>query len=248
MGLADFLVDAGRGTPYARVGAAMGGNGGKTMQDAFIDDQLPALVDQIHKSASRPDIEKAGMALIQAGLKAGMRPEVVDHIMKMTVGPALQNVTGGELEKLRADYGAQPAVPAESRPPGTEGPLTPSGNFIDPKAATPEKPVDLNFMMKFGQATNANPEQFNKMLETPATIAGKVASNQKTQQEIDKENQAQEAIKGLPSVRPAEGQPSAQEVARINRPGITQFVDQRAKAEDPLLEERRRLIEAQAGA
>jgi hypothetical protein len=246
MGLADFLVDAGRGTPYARVGAAMGGNGGKTMQDAFIDDQLPALADQLHKAQTKEEILRVGQAMIAGGLKAGMRPDGLQKIMEMTVGPALHGMPNEELNKLNAEYAGKPAIPGESRPQGTEGPLTPSGNFIDPKAATPDKPLDLNFMMRFGQAMGANPEQFNKMLETPAIMAGHQLSNQKTQQAIDQENKTQEAIKGLPNIPGPEGQPSQQAVASINRPGITQFVDQRAKQEDPLLEERRNLLNAQA--
>ncbi len=144
--------------------------------------------------------------------------------MEMTIQPALRNMQMGELDKLRADYGAQPAQPAQPRPEGTEGPLTPSGNFIDPKAATPEKPLDLNFMMKFGQATGAKPDEYNKMLETPATIAGKQLSNQKTQGAIDQEQAKERAIQGLSSTPAAEGQPSLQATARINPGGIQQFL------------------------
>lgn len=245
MGLADFLATAGQGKTLGHVAEAFGGQTSQQKAvDDFINNQLPALADQIHKASSKEDVAKAGQSLITSGLKAGINPQGLDKLMEMTIQPALRNMQMGELEKLRGEYAAQPAIPAESRPPGTEGPLTPSGNFIDPKAATPEKPLDLNFMMRFGQATGANPAQFNQMLGTPVENAGKQLSNQKTQQAIDQETATQNAIKNLPATREG-GQPSQQEVAQINRPGITQFLDQRAKAEDPLQEKRSQVMDAQ---
>lgn len=243
MGLADFLATVGQGKTLGHVGEAFGGQ--TTQQkavDDFVNNQLPALADQIHKAATKEDVARAGQAMITSGLKAGINPQGLDKLMEMTIQPALRNMQSGELDKLRADYGAQPAQP---RPPGTEGPLTPQGNFVDPTA---EKPLDLNFAMRFGQATGANPAQFNQMLETPATIAGKVASNQKTQQAIDQEKAKEGAIGGLSNAPAAPGLPSAQAVARINPAGITQFLPQRDKPDDPLLEERRALIGAQTGA
>jgi hypothetical protein len=126
-----------------------------------------------------------------------------------------------QLNKLAQDYAPQPAQP---RPPGTEGPLTQSGNFVDPTAG---KPLDLNFAMRFGAATGANPEQFKQILSTPADIAGKELSNQKTQSALDAEKAKETAIQGLPNTPPAEGQPSAQAVARINPPGLQQFLPPR---------------------
>jgi hypothetical protein len=225
MGLADFLAQAGQHTAIGQVAQAFGGRTtNQQAVDDFINNQLPALADQIHKAGTKDDVAKAGQSLITGGLKAGINPQGLEKLMEMTIKPALQNLNTGELDKLRADYGAQPAQPAESRPPGTEGPLTPSGNFIDPKAATPEKPLDLNFMMRLGQATGAKPEEFNKMLETPATIAGKQASNLKTQGEIDKETAKEKAIQGLSSTPAEPGQPSLQATARINPGGIQQFL------------------------
>jgi hypothetical protein len=247
MGLADFLATAGQGKTLGHVAEAFGGQ--TTQQkavDDFINNQLPALADQIHKAGTKEDVAKAGQSLITSGLKAGINPQGLDKLMEMTIQPALRNMQSGELDKLRTDYGAQPAQPAESRPQGTEGPLTPSGNFIDPKAATPEKPLDLNFMMRFGQATGANPAQFNQMLGTPADIAGKQASTQHTQAAIDAEAAKEKTIQGLPNTPTAPGQPSQQDVARV--PGLAQFLDARGKPEDPLLEERRNLLNAQAGA
>ncbi len=254
MGLADFLATAGQGKTLGHVAEAFGGQ--TTQQkavDDFINNQLPALADQIHKAGTKEDVAKAGQALINSGLKAGINPQGLDKLMEMTIQPALRNMQAGELQKLGAEYSAQPAQPAQftagdkfaaaplTAPPSGPAPITPSGNFADAK---PEKPLDLNFMMKFGQATGANPAQFNQMLGTPADIAGKQASNKKTQGEIDKELQAQEAIKGLPNIPGPEGQPSQQAVASINRPGITQFVDQRAK-NDPLEEKRSQVMDAQ---
>lgn len=236
MGLADFMVQAGRGTSAANIGAAFGGNGGKTIGQAFIDNELPMLADQIHKAQTKDDLVKAGQALIASGLKAGMRPEGLQRVMEMTVAPALQNLQSGEIDKLRQDYGAQPAQP---RPQGTEGPLTEGGNFIDPKQ---EKPLDLNFAMRLGQATGANPEQFRQMLGTPADIAGKQLSNQKTQSAIDAEQAKESAIKGLSNEPLAPGQPSMQAVARLNPGGLAQFMPQR---EDTLQDKRGEVMDAQ---
>ncbi len=245
MGLADFLATAGQGKTLGHVAEAFGGQ--TTQQkavDDFINNQLPALADQIHKAGTKEDLARAGQSMITSGLKAGINPQGLDKLMEMTIQPALRNMQSGELDKLRTDYGAQPAQPAQPRPQGTEGPLTPSGNFIDPKAATPERPLDLNFMMRFGQATGPNPEQYNKMLETPATIAGKAASTQHTQTQIDKEQATEKQIQGLPSTPRSPGEPSQQDVARV--PGLAQFLEARGKPEDPLLEERRNLLNAQA--
>ncbi len=224
MGLADFMVRGFPGTPAASMGAALGGNGGKTTQQAFIDDELPALLQEIHTNTDENKIPELGRKFLSAASKAGMSPDGVRNLMAMAIGPALEGVRQEGLNKLADQYKGQPAVPGESRPQGTEGPLTPSGNFVDPKAATPDKPLDLNFMMKFGQITGANPEQFNKMLETPSTMAGHQLSNQKTQQAIDVETAKQKSIGELSSTPAVEGQPSLQATARINPGGIQQFL------------------------
>jgi len=219
MGLADFLAEAGGNAPVGNIARASGGRTiGQRNLDAFVNEQLPALVDQIHKAGTRDEITQAGQALITSGLKAGIPAQHLDKLMEMTIGPAMQNMRTGEIDKLRADYGAQPAQP---RPEGTEGPLTPSGNFVDPRA---EKPLDLNFAMRLGQATGANPQQFREMLSTPAEIKGKEISNQRTQAQLDAEQAREGAIKGLPNESSAPGLPSPQAVARINPAGIVQFL------------------------
>ncbi len=243
MGLADFLATAGQGKTLGHVAEAFGGQ--TTQQkavDDFINNQLPALADQIHKAGTKEDVAKAGQSMITSGLKAGINPQGLDKLMEMTIQPALRNMQAGELEKLGAEYRGQPAQPAESRPPGTEGPLTPSGNFIDPKAATPEKPLDLNFMMKFGQATNANPAQFNTMLETPATIAGKEASNRKTLGEINKEQQAQRQREGLSNEPMGPGLPSLRDIGTLAPGGLSQTLPVRT---NPLDEKRGQVMDAQ---
>jgi len=263
MGLADFLAQAGRGTVVGNVAQAFGGQttGQQMLNDQakrehdFVNNQLPALLQEIHANTDESQIRPLGTKFMLTALQAGIPLKGAENLMEKMIGPALNGVRQEGLNKLADQYKAQPAQPAQftagdkfaaaplTAPPSGPAPITPSGNFADAK---PEKPLDLNFMMKFGQLTGANPEQFNKMLETPATMAGKDLSNKKTQQAIDQENQAQEAIKGLPNIPGPEGQPSQQAVATISRPGITQFVDQRAKQEDPLLEERRNLLNAQA--
>jgi len=252
MGLADFLAQAGRGTVVGNVAQAFGGQttGQQTLNDQakrvdnFINNQLPALLQEIHANTDETKIPELGTKFVTTALQSGIPLKGAENLMEKMIGPALQGIRQEGLNKLRDQYAAQPGLEASPRPENS--PSLVKGPDVPATPPLPERPLDLNFMMKFGQATGANPQQFNTMLETPATIAGKELSNKKTQQAIDQENQAQEAIKGLPSVRPSEGQPSAQEVAKINRPGITQFVDQRAKQEDPLLEERRNLLNAQA--
>src|SRR6478672_3707262 len=112
MGLADFLAEAGQHTVIGQVAQAFGGQTtGQKNLDTFINQDLPALVDQIHKAGSRDEITQAGQALITKGLQAGIPTGGLDKLMEMTVGPALQNVHSGELDKLRQDYAAQPAQP-----------------------------------------------------------------------------------------------------------------------------------------
>lgn len=241
MGLADFLAEAGANTVVGHVARAAGGK--TTRQsgiDSFINNDLPALADQLHKAATKEDVMKVGQALITSGLKAGLNPQGLDKLMEMTVGPALQNLQQGEIDKLRQDYGAQPAKPAQftvggnfanaplAAPPSGPAPITPSGNFAD---ARPEKPLDLNFAMRLGQATGANPEQFGRLLSTPAELQAKQLSNQKTQSQLDAEKARESAIQGLPSEAPAPGLPSAQAVARINPAGIAQFLPQREQSQ-----------------
>ncbi len=230
MGLADFMVQAGRGTSAANIGAALGGNGGKTIQQAFIEDELPALVQEIQANTDENKIPELGRKFLTRALRSGMPAQGIEKLMAMTIGPALEGIRNEGLNKLRSEYAGQPAQPGESRPQGTEGPLTPSGNFIDPKAATPDKPLDLNFMMKFGQLTGANPTQYNQMLSTPADIAGKQLSNQKTQGEIDKELLAQREVEGLPDTPGPEGEPSQRTIGRTNRLGLTNFLPTREQS------------------
>jgi len=247
MGLADFLVQAGRGTSAANIGAALGGNGGKTLRDSFIEDQLPALAQEIQANTDETKMPGLQMKFIQGALKAGIPPQSIDKMSEMLVKPHLEGMRQDQLDKLRSDYAGQPAQPAQPRPQGTEGPLTQSGNFVDPRAATPDKPLDLNFAMRLGQITGGKTEDFNKLIQTPADLAAKQASTAKTQGEIDKETVAARQRQGLPNVPAAPGQPSMQDVGVLAPGGLANF-PQRDKQEDPLLEERRALLAAQTGA
>ena len=249
MGLADFLAEAGGNTV---VGHAARAAGGKTTRqrdmDAFINDQLPTLVDQLQKAATREEVMKAGQALIGAGLKAGMNPQGLDKVMEMTVGPALQNLQTTEINKIRSDYGPQPAQP---RPPGTEGPLTAGGNFIDPRA---ERPLDQEGMLRMGQALNANPAGYNQLLRTPAQIGENVAqakaheaSTAHTEEQIRAEQNKARMIAAL-SDRPI-GNTGVSPQALGTIGGLGQFVTQSMpQREDPLDPDRRKLIEAQTTA
>ncbi len=244
MGLADFLVEAGQGTGAARVGRAMGGTNRRV--DDFFNNQLKPLAEEIHANTDENKIPELGIKLLKAASDAGIPAQGAEKLMEMYIHPALHGIREEGLNKLRDQYAGQPAIPGESRPQGTEGPLTPSGNFIDPKAATPDKPLDLNFMMRFGQLTQANPEQFNKMLETPGLLTSKLLSNKKTQGEIDKETQAQQQRQRLPNTPLGPGQPSLQDLGTLAPAQLGQTLEARAKPDDPLLEERRNLLNAQA--
>ncbi len=248
MGLADFLVQAGRGTSAANIGAALGGNGGKTLRDSFIEDQLPALAQEIQANTDETKMPGLQMKFIQGALKAGIPPQSIDKMSEMLVKPHLEGMRQDQLDKLRSDYAGQPAQPAQPRPQGTEGPLTQSGNFVDPRAATPDKPLDLNFAMRLGQITGGKTEDFNKLIQTPADLAAKQASTAKTQGEIDKENVAARQRQGLSNVPTAPGQPSLQDMGVLAPGGLANFLPNRDKPEDPLLEERRALLAAQTGA
>ena len=222
MGLADFLAQAGQRTAVGSIAQAFGGR--TTAQqnlDAFINNELPALADQIHKAGTREEVTRAGQALITSGLKAGLGAQGIDKLMEMTVGPALQNLRTGEIDKIRSDYGSQPAQP---RPQGTEGPLTESGNFIDPRAA---RPLDQEGMLRLGQALGANPAGYSELLKTPGDVAAKEVSNQKTQHALESDQAKERAIQSLPSESTAPGLPSPQAVARINPAGIVQFLPSR---------------------
>jgi len=243
MGLADFLAEAGRNTAIGQVAQAFGGQTtGQKNLDTYINNDLPALAQEIQANTDETKIPALQTKFIQTSLKAGLPMQAVDKLSEMLIGPHLQGMRQDQLNKLRQDYGAQPAQP---RPPGTEGPLTQSGNFVDPTA---EKPLDLNFAMRLGQATGANPQQFREMLGTPADIAGKQLSNQKTQGEIDKEAVAARQRQGLSNVPQAPGQPSPQDIGILNPGALSNFLPMRDKPEDPLLEERRSLLAAQTGA
>jgi hypothetical protein len=230
MGLADFLAQAGRGTVVGNVAQAFGGQttGQQTLNDQakrehdFVNNQLPALLQEIHANTDENQIRPLGSKFMLTALQAGIPLKGAENLMEKVIGPALNGVRQEGLNKLRDQYAAQPGLEASPRPEAS--PSLVKGPDVPATPALPERPLDLNFMMKFGQLNNANPEQFNKMLETPATIAGKQASTQKTQGEIDKETQAQKAIKGLPNIPGPNGEPSQQAVATINRPGITQFL------------------------
>ena len=139
------------------VGAAMGG---KTRQQQFVENDLPALLQEIHANTDENKIPELGTKFLTAASQVGLSAQGTEKLMHMTIGPALQGIRTEGLNKLSAQYAAQPAQPAQftagdkfaapplAAPPSGPAPITPSGNFADAK---PEKPLDLNFMMKFGQ-------------------------------------------------------------------------------------------------
>jgi len=240
MGLADFLAQAGRGTVVGNVAQAFGGQttGQQTVNDQakrehdFVNNQLPALLQEIHANTDETKIPELGTKFMTTALQAGIPLKGAENLMEKMIGPALNGIRQEGLNKLRDQYAAQPGVEASPRPEAS--PSLVKGPNVPATPALPERPLDLNFMMKFGQLTGANPQQFNTMLETPATVANKQASTQHTQQAIDAEQAKQKSIGELSNTPAAEGQPSLQATARINPGGIQQFLPAR---EDPAKQE-----------
>lgn len=232
MGLGDFLAEAGRGTAIGNVAQAFGGQTADQRARSSFIEGLPDAARRIEQATTREEVVAEGNRVIRAGMRTGMQPDRIGKILEMLVGPALQNLQRGEVEKIRADYGPQPAQP---RPEGTEGPLTPSGNFVDPRAA---KPLDQEGMLRLGQALGANPQGYNQLLRTPGQIeasqaqAGqREADRRRTEQAIEAEKAKQAAIEGLPNEPPAPNQPPMRAVARINPAGITSFLPGREMSE-----------------
>ncbi len=226
MGLADFLAQAGNRTAIGQVAQAFGG---RTSQQQAMDDfsnQVQAITQELHNNTDETKVRELGGKFLGAAAKAGIPVDHAEKLMEMTIGPALQGIRQEGLNKLFDQYRGQPAIPGESRPQingaPVEGPLTPQGNFIDPKAATPDKPLDLNFINKFGQLTNAKPEVFNKMLETPGALTTQLMSQRKTQGEIDKEAQAQQQRQNLPNTPLGPGQPSLQDLGTLSPASLGQ--------------------------
>ncbi len=249
MGLADFLATAGQGKTLGHVAEAFGGQTPSQQRvDEFVHKQLPALLQEIHGNTDETKVRELGGKFLAAAMTAGMPADGAEKLMESTIGPALQGIQREGLNKLRSEYAGQPAIPGESRqgPEGLrEGPLTPQGNFIDPKAATPDKPLDLNFMMKYADLTGANPEQRRLMLGTPADIAGKEISNRKTLTEINKEQQAQRQRENLPNTPLGQGLPSLQDIGTLAPAGLPQTLPVREKPNDPLMEKRGQVMDAQ---
>lgn len=226
MGLADFLAQAGQHTAIGQVAQAFGGQtGAQRNLDYFINNDLPALAQEIQSNTDETKIPGLQMKFIQAAGRAGIPLAGIEKLSEMMIGPALAGMRRQQLDKIRTDYSAQPAQP---RPQGTEGPLTESGNFIDPRAA---KPLDQEGMLRLGQALGANPAGYSDLLKTPSDIAAKETSNQRTQAQLDAEQAKERAIQGLSNEPPAPGLPPAQAVARINPAGIAQFLPQREQSQ-----------------
>ena len=244
MGLADFLAEAGGNTVVGHVARAAGG---KTIRqseiDSFINNDLPALTDQLHKAATKEDVMKAGQALIGAGLKAGLNPNGLDKLMEMTVGPALQNLQSGELDKFRAEIAPQPAQPRPTlNGVPAEGPLTEGGNFIDPKAGRPVNEAD---MIRLGQITGATPAQYPNLLRTPAQIGENVAqagaheaSQRHTEEQIRAEQNKARMIQSLSDKPIANTGVSPQALGAIG--GLGQFVTQSMPTRPDALDDVRR--------
>src|SRR6476659_2988927 len=114
MGIADFLVEAGRGTSAANVGRAFGGTNRRL--DNFVNNEMPALVQEIQNNTDDKKMPVLQMKFIQSALNAGLPSQAVDHLSGLLVGAHLQGMKEDQLNKLRQDYAAQPAQP---RPPGT---------------------------------------------------------------------------------------------------------------------------------
>jgi len=241
MGLADFLAEAGGNAPVGNIARAAGG---KTIAqrdlDSYINNDLPALAQEIQANTDRTKIPALQMKFIQTSLKAGLPMPAVEKLSDMLIGPHLQGIKEDELNKFREDLQGLPASPRPQT--GNElvkGPDVP---------AVPPRPLDQEMAVRFGDVIGAKPELMAHLLGTPAEIAAKQASTAKTQGEIDREARAARQREGLSNVPTAPGQPSPQDIGILNPPGLQQFLPQRDKPEDPLLEERRALITAQTGA
>ena len=238
MPLADFLADIGRGGFVGKVAQA---SGGRTTQqrgiDDFVNNELPRLAEQISRAQTKADVAKAGQMLIGAGLKAGIPAQGLEKVMGMLVAPALQNLQRGEIDSILKDYGPQPAQP---RPQGVEGPLTPGGNFIDPRAG---KPIDEAGAIRLNRAFGGDAATMGHLLKAPFENIRTQATAGKTEAEAEALRQRQARLAGIPNV-PRESGISLQQLAEF--PSLSQVEPQRQRTEDPLLEERRRLLDAQA--
>ncbi len=217
MGLADFLVEAGRGTSAANVGRAFGGTNQRL--DNFINNEMPGLVQEIQNNTDETKMPALQMKFIQSSLNAGLPPQAVDHLSGLLVGAHVQGMREDQLNKFREDLQGQPASPRpQTGNDLVKGPDVP---------AVPPRPIDPEMAVRFGQAIGANPDLMTKLLSTPADIAAKQASTAKTQGEIDKEAVAARQRQGLSNVPLAPGQPSMQDVGILNPPGLQQFLPPR---------------------
>ena len=235
MGIADFLAEAGRGSVVGNIASAVGGKTtGQRDIDSFISQELPTLLDQIHKASTKEDVAKAGQALITRGLQLGIPDKGMSNLMEMTIGPALQNVQSGELNKFREDLQGLPASPR----PQTGNELVKGPDI----PAVPPRPLDQEMAVRFGDAIGAKPELMAHLLGTPADIAAKQASTAKTQGEIDKEARAARQREGLPNVPAAPGQPSPQDIGILNPGGLSNFLPNREQS-DSQQEQNQRMFE-----
>jgi len=236
MGLADFLVEAGRGTSAANIGRAMGGTNQRL--DSFVNQELPALVQQIQANTDPKQAPILQMKFIQSALDAGIPPKAIDQMSGSLIGQHLQGMRDEQLNQFREDLRGQPASP---RPQG--GPDLVKGPDVP---AISGRPIDPEMAVRLGQITGANPPQMLQYLGAPADIAGKEASNQKTLTNIAADQATERAKQGLPDTPLGPGLPSLQALARISPASVAQVLPQRDKPEDPLLEERRNVLNAQA--
>src|SRR6476619_4782507 len=102
MGLADFLAEAGGNAPVGNIARAAGG---KTIAqrdlDSYINNDLPALAQEIQANTDRTKIPALQMKFIQTSLKAGLPMPAVEKLSDMLIGPHLQGIKEDELNKFR---------------------------------------------------------------------------------------------------------------------------------------------------
>ena len=236
MGLADFIADVGRNTAVGQIAQAAGGrNIDQRAHDMFVNQELPKFAEAISQAQTRADIEKVGAALIGTAMKRGVPPKGVENLMQMLVGPALQNLQRGDVDSIIRDYGPTAAQP---RPEGVEGPLTQSGNFIDPTAG---KPIDEAGAIRLNQAFGGNAATMDNLLRAPWQNAAARANTGKTDAETAALIAKQSRLASIPN-EPRESGISLQQLAEY--PSLAQVEPLRPKEEDPLLDVRRRDYES----
>ena len=170
-----------------------------------------------------------------------MTPDGAGKLLDMLREPAMRNYAGKGYGQIAGEL--SPRI--EDRPEGVEGPAMQSGAFLE-RPGRPFTQADATRLAEIETRTGVKiPAHLAENLRTPAYVGEREAETRKHGLESMGLERRARTIEELPD-QPGPAGISPRQAATLGV--LPQILPQRERPEDPLLEQRRGLIEAQTAA